>query len=128
MNSKEYFIKCCEKNGIEYEAYFSLSHSNSGKKERYECRNNYLFRKSSQQYVIKCLNDQDLYLAWKLDTRGAHMKNVFSILRRDVKVNDNSVCVAKKYIESKWKEEEKVYCFNKTGVDEFLQKYVDVNK
>lgn len=124
MNSLEYFITCCENKGLKANSIFAFSHSNSGKKLRYECHNNHLSRKASQQYVVKCFNDQDLYLAWKLDTRCVNTKNLFSILKKNVNVVDNSVCVVKKHIEFAWNETENVYCFNKTGIDEFLNIYV----
>lgn len=119
MNNKEYLINCCNELKIDYEKIFVISSGKENKGNRYICKNSHLKRKESNKYLIKCFNDQDLYLVWNLKTPMNIKKDNFTLNKKKVKSSDN-IFIAKKSLEYIGWGEEDVIILNRDNLKQFL--------
>ncbi len=126
MDGKQYFIDCCNEQGIDCDELFKVGRGDRGGKTRFEYYCEPHSRKKSQMYAVKYFENEDLYLAWSLSVPKAKGKKNFSLARSKVeRFGFNEIKEANKFIEYAGREEEVVFIFRASGVKEFLSKTIE---
>ena len=122
MSGKQYFCDCCRKMGMDSAALFKIGEQNA------QCYGGYVYhcptrlRGPSHRFVVNYIEEQGLYVAWRLDTPGSEKKTVFRVLKKELEhLSAGEVHAVFKTTHSGDRQKETVYVFDQAAVMRFLQ-------
>lgn len=122
LDGKKYFHEVCRQHGIDCDTYFKVGLQNRVEANGYVYRCPHTNRKPSQIFAVNYLRDLDVYVAWSLKTSKADTYNSFRVLKAELaKLQEGKLLPIVKSIEYSGWDEETVFAFDRTAVDDFLK-------
>lgn len=119
---KKYFREVCQQHGIDCDTYFKVGAQNNVNNAGYVYKCPHTNRRPSQIFAVNYLRDLDMYLAWSLEEPKASQKDVFRLLKSSLaSFQKGKILPVPKSIEYSGWNEETVFAFDRTAVDDFLK-------
>lgn len=114
-----YFLKCCEKNGIPTDIFCTSQAKKDTKFEKAFVFGNINRIKDNHKYAIKYFPINDLFICW-----NAHIKKRNNLrLKRDTAIEalEKNEMITQKGIEYPWRKQEDVFVFQTKDIEIFLE-------